>query len=177
PGDDLTQMVSALKPGDTLVLRDGVYDSQMQNIPSGSPGNPITIRSENPGGAIIRPTSYQGTGIIETSGHDIVINGLTTDGRNLTAPVHIYIHDGADVVVANNDLGWGRDNNSPSNNLGIAVAGAERVTITHNRIHDMGYVGYEADITRSWGSYGMYFGADNSIIEYNEIYNNSSCSL
>lgn len=44
----------SLYPGDTLILKDGIYYQQLQpNQRNGQPGNPITIKAQNDGQAII----------------------------------------------------------------------------------------------------------------------------
>src|SRR5712692_7759694 len=54
PGDDLTQKVSALQPGDTLLLNDGVYYSPLYiENKVGTATAPITIKAVNDGKAII----------------------------------------------------------------------------------------------------------------------------
>src|SRR5215469_3518521 len=54
PGDNLQQQVSALQPGDTLLLNDGVYYSSLfiENK-AGTATAPITIKAVNDGKAII----------------------------------------------------------------------------------------------------------------------------
>ena len=44
----------ALYPGDTLILMDGIYRQKLQpNRRNGQPGNPITIRAQHDGRAVI----------------------------------------------------------------------------------------------------------------------------
>jgi hypothetical protein len=71
---------SKLKPGDTLILKNGVYYQSLNPTMSGTQAAPITIRSENDGGAIIDgqsqriPCSITGSETIRYT--DLVIEGI-----------------------------------------------------------------------------------------------------
>lgn len=54
---------SVMRPGDTLLVKDGIYMQSIAPTVSGTPGNPIIIKAERDGGAIIdgggtRPALY-----------------------------------------------------------------------------------------------------------------------
>jgi hypothetical protein len=44
---------SVMRPGDTLLVKDGIYVQSIASTVSGTMGNPITIKAEHDGGAII----------------------------------------------------------------------------------------------------------------------------
>jgi hypothetical protein len=54
---------SGMRPGDTLLVKDGIYMQSIAPTVSGTPGNPIIIKAERDGSAIIdgggsRPALY-----------------------------------------------------------------------------------------------------------------------
>ena len=53
PGRSLQDAADGLKPGDTLLLADGIYHQSFKLAKSGTAGNPITIKAKVPGKAII----------------------------------------------------------------------------------------------------------------------------
>mgnify|MGYP000909758466 CR=1 FL=1 len=53
PTDSFEVKLSALQPGDTLILRDGVYKQVLMPMNNGVAGKPITVKAENDGKAII----------------------------------------------------------------------------------------------------------------------------
>lgn len=53
PSDNLSNVVSSLKAGDTLILRDGIYYQSLQPTVSGTQLLPINIRAEHDGMAIV----------------------------------------------------------------------------------------------------------------------------
>ena len=53
PADSFDAKIGALRPGDTLILRDGVYRQSLIPSVNGTATQPITIRAENDGKAII----------------------------------------------------------------------------------------------------------------------------
>ncbi len=49
PADSMATAVAALRPGDTLCLRDGLYRQSIVAVRNGQPGKPITVRALNDG--------------------------------------------------------------------------------------------------------------------------------
>ena len=82
PGDDLESAVSALSPGDELVLRGGTYffDQNVTLTANGTVSQPITVRSKDGEQAIIQQaTSNQNVVEINGSSH-LVIHGIGFTG-------------------------------------------------------------------------------------------------
>lgn len=89
PGDNLSQKISNLSPGDTLILNDGVYTGQLaaDNI-HGTATAPITIQAANDGKAIIDGggnTNYQAVLEVKDSSY-VNVKGLV-------------VHNGGNEVV------------------------------------------------------------------------------
>lgn len=76
--------VRGLQPGDTLVLKDGVWrDFEMLFTGSGEPGRPITLRPQTKGGVIL-----SGQSNLRLAGRHLVVSGLVfRDGHSPTNTV------------------------------------------------------------------------------------------
>src|SRR6266545_7368291 len=114
--------------GDTLVVKSGVYDEILNNvIPSGSPGNQVTVKSEVQYGAIIRPATFGSTAYIISimnGAHDIVLDGLVVDGINQTAVPYIGIAlftGSHDITIKNAEIMNGVDWHEGSSDFGLWV--------------------------------------------------------
>ena len=73
--------MTVLRPGDTLIIKDGTYYQSLDIQISGTLGNPITFRAENDGKAIIdgqhvRKACYIGTSSGTPRIHDITVEGI-----------------------------------------------------------------------------------------------------
>lgn len=53
PADDIQQALDAAAPGDTIVLKDGVYYQSLLITRGGTPGKPVTLRAARGGGATL----------------------------------------------------------------------------------------------------------------------------
>jgi len=170
--------VGCLSAGDTLVVKSGVYDEIVNSFPSGSPGNPVTVKSEVQYGAVLQPSDFGSTvAIVDfVSVHDIVFDGFVVDGGNQTAAITVVkVEIGAhDITIKNCEVKNAIDTHQASSGQGIWTDyDAYNLLISHNKIHDIGAV----DGVNRGGSYGMYYHAFNSIVEYNEIYHNSGYGI
>ncbi|MBB3522951.1 choice-of-anchor Q domain-containing protein [Rhizobium sp. BK456] len=88
-------MASNLKPGDEVVVKAGTYNESINIDKDGSAAGNITLRSEVPGGALIRPPAGSYTGI-SVNGNYVVIDGFdikggTGDGIEANNVHHIQI--------------------------------------------------------------------------------------
>ena len=101
------QLTQTIKPGDTLYLREGTYQTTSQFIPfrvsfSGTPTQPVTIRPYANERAIIN-------GTMEVLGPGLIIRDLevmSTDTRRLSSqvgpfPTDVYQGDGIDIYAPN----------------------------------------------------------------------------
>lgn len=78
---DIDAAMSTAQPGDVLVMEDGVWTNQLIRLRGdGAPGNPITLRAQTPGGAVLNGTSR-----IEIGGDWIVVEGLRFEGGALSS--------------------------------------------------------------------------------------------
>lgn len=70
--DELISAISNAKPGDELILKNGVYeDLQIKFIANGVEGNPITLKAETPG-----KVSIEGESNLQLGGSYLVVEGL-----------------------------------------------------------------------------------------------------
>jgi hypothetical protein len=53
PGDDIQKALDRAEPGDTIMLKDGVYYQSVLIARGGTPGKPVTLRAAHGGGATI----------------------------------------------------------------------------------------------------------------------------
>src|SRR5262249_3448646 len=138
-------------PGDTLLVRSGVYDEQVSTIPSGTTGNPVLVKSEVQYGAIVRRHNL-GTGdftVVLDRKHDIIIDGFVFDAQ-LQSTYHILmtidtpLNDTSglchDIEIRNNEIANAyRDSQVGSDSQGIGTGNnCTNLWIHHNIIHDIG---------------------------------------
>src|SRR4051812_26467112 len=70
----LTTALNTAQPGDSIVLKNGVWSNlnvNKQNL-AGTPAAPITIRAQTPGQVAISGPNY----FFDVGGHDYVVTGL-----------------------------------------------------------------------------------------------------
>ena len=53
PGDDIQKALDRAEPGDTIMLKDGVYYQSLRIARGGTPGKPVTLRAAHGGAATI----------------------------------------------------------------------------------------------------------------------------
>ncbi len=182
PFRTLAKGVSVLRPGDTLLVKEGLYEEQLNNtIPSGeSWDRPVTVRAYPNHTVTIRPTS--GPQRVITFSRDrqfIVIDGFILDGANVTIET-IKVAGNADpnrlspshIRIINNEI---RNSAGANTNLtyrpygsGILVANSNYVEIINNIIHHNGKTDFDHGIYHR-GSYGL--------IEGNTIYRNTGSGI
>src|SRR4051794_13667934 len=71
-GDEVARIAPQLKPGDTLVLKDGTWNDQVIELAvDGSADKPVTLRAETPGKVV-----FTGRSSLKVSGEHVVVSGL-----------------------------------------------------------------------------------------------------
>lgn len=174
PGNDLSVVVAMLSPGDTLVLRDGVYHSSMLVGVAGTATLPITIRAEHDGRAFVdgqssrRPCQISSSSWVRVEGivchhsPDMVFNVANSD--------HVYLSR-VSAYQAGPDYGDHIFEIYRSENVTLedcAATGRGRNT----------YIAFESDFVtfrRCWGRYvtnGTQQGAD-----WMQIYGSADCLI
>ncbi len=170
-----------LNAGDTLIVKAGNYTETLINaLPSGTAGSPTILQSEVQRGAVMF-TDTIGTNewctICLRDRSYITIDGMVLDGSNSNHVAHVYLNGtNHHIVIQNNEIRYGTGHCTYTDNpMGIATNTDQSfITVTGNSIHD---------ISRGVGSgcafygYGMYFHANDSLIENNEIYNNAGFGI
>jgi hypothetical protein len=94
-------MSANLKPGDTVIVRPGTYTESVSIGRSGAEDNHITLKSEVPGQALIRGTSWNAVSInanyVTIDGFDISGrgggDGIEANGRHHIAVLNNIVHD------------------------------------------------------------------------------------
>jgi len=92
PDGNLAAALGKLRPGDTLLLRDGIYRQELHPPRSGEKGRPITIRAEHDGGAVIDGEGKRAPVAIRGRNY-IIIEGLVARNsadRNGTGVYEIF---------------------------------------------------------------------------------------
>ncbi|ANK85545.1 MULTISPECIES: right-handed parallel beta-helix repeat-containing protein [unclassified Rhizobium] len=88
-------MASNLKPGDEVVVKPGTYNESINIDKDGSAAADITLRSEVPGGALIRPPAGSWNAITVNANHVVVdgfdISGASGDGIEASGVHHVQI--------------------------------------------------------------------------------------
>lgn len=83
----LQSIISSAKPGDTILLADGVYKLEGSNLWLSTPGISLRSSSGNPAGVIL-DGSYKSSEVITVAASDITIAELTIS-RASTHPLHV----------------------------------------------------------------------------------------
>jgi hypothetical protein len=171
--------VSCLGAGDTLIVKAGTYSEAVGSIPSGTSGNPTTLRSEVRYGATIKPPASGGgtqCAICLSGVSYVTIDGFRFDGTGLWIR-HIADFSPVDhITIQNNEIFGGVEANVPSNSVGIAIIAqnSNNITVRGNKIHDIG----ERPVSgQNFYSYCIYWRASNSLIEKNELANCSGYAI
>jgi parallel beta-helix repeat protein len=124
----ISEALHHAQPGDTILLRDGVYPEWAEGSPRGSAEHPITIRPAS--GA--NPVVSGGFKLIHAS-HVRVI-GLTFDGTGNPEGFGTSIWDGHDITFAHNEItGYG----AAAQGVLIKERSSD-VRIVDNHIHHLG---------------------------------------
>jgi hypothetical protein len=101
PWATFLKAMGIIQPGDTLLLKDGTYYQSLDVTRSGTSDNPITIKAENDGKAIIdgqgNKMPCRVNGILTNHLHDIIVEGIICKNSNEDV---IYIRD-ADRITLN----------------------------------------------------------------------------
>ena len=139
PGDDLMQKVSALQPGDTLLLNDGVYYSPLYiENKAGTATAPITIKAANDGKAII-------------------------DGSQITAEwtPPVFIGNGAAYITVEGIVARNAPQSSTDSNVN------ESVVYVYGKAHDITLRRITAHDAAPGNNHVFYiaFGATNVLVE------------
>jgi hypothetical protein len=186
PFKTLVKGVSVLKPGDMLLVKEGLYEEELRgNIPSGeSWSRPVTLRAYPGHRVIIQPKAGAGAfRVIGFTGsqHHIIVDGFILDGTNVqyetikisgnsdrTVPSPTYIR------IMNNEIrNAGAATNSNGQyryfSAGILTTGeANYIEYIHNVIHNNGVTDFD---------HGIYHTSSYSLIEGNVIYGNMGSGI
>jgi hypothetical protein len=176
--------VSVLRPGDTLLVKEGVYREELWNtIPTGTSWQqPITLRAF-PGHQVILQPNMGAEYVITIRGdkHYIILDGFILDGTNVKYdaikiagimdttkpnPSHIRIinNEIRNVGVMKTATGGYKGYGS-----GILTTGlSDYVEYINNRIHDNGLTDFD---------HGIYHTSSYALIEGNIIYNNKGTGI
>ncbi len=164
PWITIQQGVSGLQPGDTLYVKNGVYNEQVSVSSSGSVDNYVTITAYQSRGATIDGSGLQipeYRGLVEISGRQYVrfsgfrvINSGPTgtssgiqveDSENVTihgnythntASSGIIFWDSASVTIDANEVEKALSGGATSENEGITVGETDGFEICNNYVHD-----------------------------------------
>ena len=141
-----------LQPGDTLIIKAGTYEDNLNFVPGGTSWNaPVTIKAAPGEQVILRPpnTNFQnviglrldGSRAHPTEEHYIIIDGLNLDGANVAYDI-IGIADGAGHIRIQNGSVYGSPvTGSRANCVGSAGDGTGNTgynEFINLEIHDCG---------------------------------------
>jgi hypothetical protein len=129
PMKTLAQATQCLKPGDVLYLRGGTYSEEMVSVPSGTPGNPVTLAAYPGETVIIDGSRVFNTGVLPEDALEYVIfDGCVYDGANHHDDSLVGVNNGTNHVqfsnceiknAYGNGVGFwrGADGSSSDNNI------------------------------------------------------------
>ena len=88
---ELTQALTQVNPGDTILLADGVWtDQYLRFNTDGTANAPVTLRAQTPGQVILNGNSR-----LEISGDHLVVDGLRFENGALDAGQHVVRFTGS----------------------------------------------------------------------------------
>jgi parallel beta-helix repeat protein len=167
PFRTLNRAVSALKPGDLLLIQPGTYAESLHNvIPSGTSTEPVTIRAADPNNRpVLRPSSgasnvvrlefYRSSPV-----HHVVLDGLVLDATNVSLDA-VKITTGANnITIANTEV-----RNAPNNGILLTGTGTEHNTFRNLDVHHNG---------DRYQGHGLYISTSNNVIEGSRVHANSA---
>ncbi|MBT8143722.1 MAG: right-handed parallel beta-helix repeat-containing protein [Gammaproteobacteria bacterium] len=167
PGDDFEAAANALRPGDHLVLGDGVYtfDERIALTASGKRGKPVVIRAAEGATPILEQATNQNN-VIEVVGNEyLVLRGLTVRGGSHG----IRLIDADFITIEDCEIYETGDVALSANAKGTY----EGLRILRNHIHHTNHTGE-----------GMYLGCNedkcriaNSLIEGNYVHHTNGPSV
>lgn len=184
---DLQKAISHAKPGDIILLADGVYPTTEDIIVNekGTQGKNITIAAQHPGAAeitgkggfsLISPAAYITIrGFKFTHAASRAKTGTGTSFCRFTQNIFETPGDGEDLTIAGSDQEVDHNTFQNKNAMGrfIAIRGqgkqiAERLHIHHNYFNNQASQGGKNGAeTLQFGLSGFSLSSSNSIVEYN----------
>jgi hypothetical protein len=90
PFGRITDALGRAAPGDEVVLKPGVYNERVQSVRGGTPAQPLVLRAETDGTAVV--TNSAGT-VLRVSHSNLTVRGIVFDGQY--APFDVVIVDNA----------------------------------------------------------------------------------
>lgn len=167
----IASAITCVSAGDTILVRAGTYAEYIQDflytIPSGTAGNPITLKAyPNEAVTISPPTENNSTGLIDFAGNDYwTVSGFILDGLNQVGALIRTGITATNIRLENNEIkngGWN----------GVQW-GSTNGEIVGNNIHD------NAQVVPPPGNqgYGIYLSSDGTLVEGNNIHHNSGYGM
>jgi hypothetical protein len=184
PFGSINHGVRALRPGDTLLVRGGLYAEELRNtIPSGeSWQRPVTLKAYPGEEVVLMPgPGAQRVITIAHNRHYIIIDGLTLDGTHTRhetvkiaghpdtsqpSPTHIRLRHN---VIRNAGAAQSSNGEYKYFSAGVLTTGlANHVEYLYNTIHNNGVTDYD---------HGIYHTASYGLIEGNIVYHNMGSGI
>ena len=123
--DALTDALSAVRAGTTVVLADGTYDGEFSVAVRATADAPVVVRAANPGRAVIAPGAAL---VVKNSAH-VVVAGLTFRSG---ADTLLKLEASNDVRATHNTFERGAAGEGSSKWLYVGGAGSHDNRIDHN---------------------------------------------
>jgi serralysin len=112
---------SGLKPGDTVIVKDGTYTERVEMWKDGTASAYITLKAENPGGALIRPPAGTYSTLLMRADYNVVEGFDIVGGSG-----HAIDMENAHHLIARNNIAH------DSGGSGISAYKSEYQTIEGN---------------------------------------------
>ncbi len=123
----IDKAVRSVLAGDTVIVGDGTYNETIQTVRAGTANSRITLRAENPGGAVLTHSAGR---VLKVYHPYYTIEGLIFDGQYGGSDIVKVYDEGDHLVFRNNEVRHGaRD--------GIDMNAPTNVLIEDSVIHDM----------------------------------------
>ena len=130
PGDSIQAAVDAARPGDTIIVRDGVYIENV-NVYKG-----LTILAENGSDSTIVQAANSSDHVFEVTADYITISGFTVEGATRG-----WLYYPAGIYLRNVDYCTISANNILNNRYGIYLEESSNTNIESNNVSNNEYTG------------------------------------
>ncbi|MDT8855529.1 right-handed parallel beta-helix repeat-containing protein [Paracoccaceae bacterium Fryx2] len=136
PFRTITRAIENLGAGDEVIVKAGTYNESLNINRGGSADGYVTITSETPGGALIRPPSGAWNAISVNANY-VIVDGFDIEGRSGDGIEANHVHH---VKILNNTIHGAGES-------GIQFNWSEFITIDGNETYDNGSSGWFSGIS------------------------------
>jgi len=163
PWRTIQKALRRLKPGETALVRAGIYSEDLNISRTGSVSAPFTLAAYPGETVVLHAASTQGnTYPVEITGSYWRLHGLVIEDGLGTSDANVYFRGGANhIELSANEIRYGQDQGVFADNT------TSDLYLLANKIHDNG----RNHVSSQHQSHGIYLEGGHDLIANNLIYN------